>query len=187
MLPVQKVRLAINVIILLLFSVNCKSQSNLSSDDELLFNTIFERTKVLRKVNILQFKKSNDNSYVIDYLKLMRKFDEGQEIRRLDSLKFELGIKDNNLIFKSIFNSSEYNNFISQHCKAEWSFQEKLKNETKYEKNHVATIFISKPIYTKDFQTALVGIKVGGASHIGIYKRENNSWQEIAIIAAAIQ
>lgn len=171
-------------ILLISFSTfSCKSQITNTSDDVILFNQVLKNNIEHHKEQKKYVSKSNDNSNIIDIIEELKKNEENINTTKLDSLKNNYGI-ENNEIFNSIFNKKEYNYLLSQHQKSEWDFNLLKVNKSLIQKNlkvgNGLKIFIAKPIYTLNKKYALVATN----SFIVIYQKMNNKWEEYKIFNA---
>lgn len=181
----QKVLLVISILFVIISAFNSISVNN-DVDYDLLNQTI-ERTKNKNSGKIILLKESNNNEFVISIIKDLNHFEEIDEKIKLDSLKKSIGI-DSNKKFNLIFNKNEYSNFISQENNSKWDFN-RINNATAYieNKNIKATnnnniLYVSKPIYTKNNNFALVYISSNNHSYIDVFEKINKKWIEYKLI-----
>jgi hypothetical protein len=147
----------------------------LSSNDEdyILLNKIIERVKNKNPNKSIILKESNNNEYVISF------------INQLDSLKAEIGIQ-NNLKFNSIFNQKEYSYFISQKNNSKWDFDKIFRATNSSNVKSQVSLYVSKPIYTKNSNYALIYTTNEKTSCIVIYEKITKDWIEYKIISPMI-
>lgn len=104
---------------------------------------------------------------------------------KLDSLKDEIGIQ-NNLKFNSIFNQKEYSYFISQKNNSKWDFDKIFGATNSSNVKGQVSLYVSKPIYTKNSNFALIYTTNEKTSCIVIYEKITKDWIEYKIISPMI-
>jgi len=159
----------------------------LSSNDEdyILLNKIIERVKNKNPNKSIILKESNNNEYVISVINQLNTFEKSENKVKLDSLKAEIGIQ-NNLKFNSIFNQKEYSYFISQKNNSKWDFDKVFGATNSSNVKCQVSLYVSKPIYTKNSNFALIYTTNEKTSCIIIYEKITNDWIEYKIISPMI-
>lgn len=177
------------IICSLSFSCESKAQKGLTKN-YLLVNQILENTKEQNLNKTLVFNLNNNNEYVISILKQLHGYELEKNTFKLDSLKQSIGViqvgRERDSIFDYIFNKKQYKYLISQKCNSEWEFNLidtlYLKKTNSKKKQ---SIKISKPIYTKNNDFALVVIDRVSSISVSVYKKEQTNWVEYRLIAPA--
>jgi len=159
----------------------------LSSNDEdyILLNKIIERVKNKNPNKSIILKESNNNEYVISVINQLNTFEKSENKVKLDSLKAEIGIQ-NNLKFNSIFNQKEYSYFISQKNNSKWDFDKIFRATNSSNVKSQVSLYVSKPIYTKNSNYALIYTTNEKTSCIVIYEKKTKDWIEYKIISPMI-
>ncbi len=157
---------------ILLIACGNEQQIKKISDDYLIINTVIKKNKTL----ILD--PNNENRYLISTI---TKYNAISNDKELDSLKQNIGIDDNDLVIKKIFDKKQYNYLISQKHDSVWNINLVDLSNTKQSGNK--TIRISKPIYTLDSKTALVSVFKETSMSIHIYQKTNNEWHFYKLIS----
>lgn len=154
-----------------------QSKEDVINDDYVIIDLLTQKKENLN----LCLDSSNNNKYVISIIeewKLAKKNGE----KKLNEFYQTNGISDITK-FKSIFNSKEITNLVSQKENLEWKIPNKntkklilcnkLNNKSDSSEKR---IFISKPIYTIDRSFAIINIVKGKNSHIEVYKKSGENW-----------
>lgn len=170
------------VISLIFFIFSSFYYSSYYNDDYILLNKIIERVKSQNPKKTIFLKQSNNNEYIISIINQLNDFEKSENKFKLDSLKDEIGI-ENNIKFNSIFNQKEYSYFISQKSSTMWSFDKVFGATISSATQSQGVLYVSKPIYTKNSNFALVYINNGKTSYIVIYEKVLKVWNEYKIIA----
>lgn len=173
-----KVLLVINGLILLIFlSCNFKDKNN-TYDYEILNYIIHQNTE---KPFVL--KENRDNEYVIATIKQLKEIDNKNNASKKDSIRSNYGIPKNE-VFNTLFNSKSYDDLISQRDNSKWNL--KRVDNYKIDKDNIKStyLFVSKPVYDKNEEIALVYISKKTISYILVLQRKDNSWEEYKIISS---
>lgn len=169
--------------ILLIFSSFVFIENN--DEDYILLNKILERTKIKNPDKTIVLNEENNNDFVISIINQLNTIEESKNEIKLDSLKNEIGIK-NNVKFNSIFNLREYSILKSQKSSSKWSF-DKVIGATNYsDVKGQLKLYVSKPIYTRNLNFALIYISNGKTSYIVIFEKTKKEWNEYKIISPMI-
>ncbi len=156
-----------------------------NDEDYILLNKIFERTKIKNPDKTIVLNESNSNEYVISIINQLNSYEKTNSIK-LDSLKNEIGIV-NNAKFNSIFNQKEYSYLISQKSNSKWNFDKIGGAEVTSNSKNKISLYVSKPIYTKNSNYSLVYINNGKTSKIVIYEKIDKGWKEYKIISPMLR
>ena len=153
-----------------------------NNDEYILLNKIIEKIKNNNPNKSIILEKSNNNNYVISVLNQLNTFEKSKNNEKLDSLKNELGI-ENNEIFNSIFNENEYQYLINQKSNSKWNFDKISGKMNSSNLKNKVNLYVSKPIYTKKADFALIYINNKKTSCIVIYEKKIKGWYEYKILS----
>lgn len=149
-------------------SILFSQQNHTVEDDRKIVDYILNQ-----KENKYYLEKPNSNIYLISKLKYFKTLELENKLKKLDSVKQISGFSKNDTVLERIFNLKNYAFLIEQkNVNTEW--KTKTQNNSK---KQFKTIFISKPLYTKDNRFALVYIKHSNIGYTQILKKNSkNSW-----------
>ncbi|EDM45414.1 hypothetical protein SCB49_06392 [unidentified eubacterium SCB49] len=187
----QKELVVIKVIFVFHFSLYCclSFGQGINDDDINIINLLWDRddynlnpenstVEVLNIIKILKSFEIERNEYKIDSLKKSLNIIDSEIIENF-KLKYNIISEKNKLLFhefEEIFNLESYENLLSQEHMGEWSL---LIAKVSSEK---PLISISKPIYTKKKNWALVSYQKRNVFGILILYKDGDFWQEYKMI-----
>jgi hypothetical protein len=185
----QKVLVVINIV-LFIFLFSSFNHSSNDEKDYVLINKQIEKVKIKNSNKFIALKDSNSNEFVISIINQLNSYEKVGNKKKLDSLKQEIGIAENSK-FNSIFSKKVYPHLISQkNSNSKWDFN-KISDATPYSSlekkdNKTLVLYLSKPIYTKDDNFALVYCSNSKTAYIIIFEKVDKVWEEFKIISPMI-
>jgi len=185
----QKVLVVISIVLFIFLFSSFNPSSN-DSKDYVLINKQIQKVKIKNSNKSITLKESNSNEFVISVINQLHSYEKVGDQKKLDSFKQEIGITEN-IKFNSIFNKKEYPHLISQkNSNSKWNFN-KISDATPHsslEKKDNKTLFLylSKPIYTKDENFALVYCNNAKTAYIIVFEKVDKVWKEFKIISPMI-
>ncbi|BCY27673.1 hypothetical protein KK2020170_05410 [Flavobacterium okayamense] len=168
---------------ILFFSCNRNFVKNSNQDDYLIANDIL-KNRVFKKMKELNLYSKNNNEYVISVFEKLNDFSKNENTIKSDSIKAVIGVQNvKDSIIEKIFNAKDYKFLISQKSNSKWI--NKYINTEKIKTSDILknSIYISKPIYTKDKEIAIIQTETSTQSSILIYINKNNTWHFYKLIS----
>lgn len=186
----NKYTVIITTIILLCFS--CENQKNSSADkDFYLLHLVLKKYKEKISIDKMKFILSNDNRYAIKVLKDYKNtFETGDSVQIKELIQStgldRLSEEKRNIVKSILSNKRELEHGISQESIANWdsNFIDSMYLNSS-DKIHVKKIRVSKPIYNRAQNIALIEVANGNTLGVFVYFIEEE-WKELGLIAPLI-
>lgn len=175
------------LILILIFSSFVIFDNN---NDYSIINSQLIKFKSKYPSKTIFLNESNSNEFIISIVMELDSLEKINNKLKVDSLKQEIGIESNEK-FNSIFNKNEYSYFLTQkNIHSKWNFNKILNaknyNSFKQKQEDFLNLYISKPIYTKNNNYALVNVRNPKTCYIIIFERSGKEWKEYKIISPMI-
>ena len=173
-----------SILFLTLFMLSFDFFVQTENDDYLILNKIVSEVKNRNHKKPIYIETNNNNEFVVLIIKNLKEAQKNEIV--LDSLKQSYNI-DDNIVFETIFNKNEYDSLISQKANFNWDMKKINTENIHLKKNNEINLgklvlTVSKPIYVKNNNYALVYYSFKSSSGIIVYEKKENKWIQFKMI-----